>query len=84
MNKSLFKETILSKYLVPLSVTILAAMLLGSVAIAEGLQVFKGTFQDGAVMKWVCPPGAAGTIPFQFTTPDGGVYEAAVKCGEPV
>jgi hypothetical protein len=70
----------LSKYLV-----ILAAMLLGSVAIAEGsLQIFKGTFQDGAVMKWVCPPGAAGTIPFQFTTPDGGVYEAAVKCGEAI
>jgi hypothetical protein len=81
----MFKETILSKYLVLKSVTILAVTLLGlGFAIAGDLKVFSGTFQDGAVMKWVCPPGAAGTIPFQFTTPEGGQYSAQVSCGNPV
>jgi hypothetical protein len=77
----MFKETILSKKLfVLLAVTLLG---LGSV-LATDLKVFQGTFQDGAVMRWVCPPGAAGTIPFQFTTPEGGVYSAQISCGNGV
>lgn len=68
----------MSKYL-----ALLAAMLLGlGFAVAGDLKIFSGTFQDGAVMKWVCPPGAAGTIPFQFTTPEGGQYSAQVSCGQ--
>jgi hypothetical protein len=76
----MFKETILSKLFVILAVTLLGL----GFAIAGDLKVFSGTFQDGAVMKWVCPPGAAGTIPFQFTTPEGGQYSAQISCGNGV
>jgi len=63
---------------------IIAALLLPVAAAYASLQVFSGTFSDGSVMKWVCPKGASGTIPFQFTTAEGNVYEAAVHCGEPI
>lgn len=81
----MFKETILSKLFVQVSAAILlVAAAVSLTAYASDLKIFSGTFQDGAVMKWVCPPGAAGTIPFQFTTPEGSQYSAQVSCGQGV
>lgn len=77
----MFKETIVSKLFVKVSAAILLVAAAVGLAYAGDLKVFSGTFTDGAVMKWVCPPGTSGTIPFQFTTPDGSQYTAEVRCG---
>jgi hypothetical protein len=61
---------------------ILVAIFVSSKAFGADPKVFSGKFEDGAEMKWVCQPGAKGVIPFQFTTPEGGQYRAAVACGE--
>ena len=68
-----------------LFVKLTALLLLGAAAfslVAADMKIFSGKFEDGAEMKWACPVGAKGVIPFQFTTPEGGMYRAAVACGE--
>ena len=68
---------------VKLSVT--AALLLPvTAAYSAADHLFVGTFPDGATMKWKCPAGTKGSIPFLFTLPTGESYQASVSCGEPV
>ena len=61
---------------------VIAGIAVANKAFGADPKKFKGQFEDGAEMQWACFPGVKGTIPFQFTTPEGGQYRAAVSCGE--
>ena len=76
----MFKETILSKKLL----ATLAAMLLVTTVIAADIQIFVGSWTDGAKIEWICPKGTNGVVKFRFTQIDGQQYIGELDCGEGV
>lgn len=58
---------------------LLATMCL--VTYAADLQIFVGTWNDGAKMEWACPKGTNGITHFRFTQVDGTQYTGSLDCG---
>ena len=61
--------------------TILFGALLLSLAAYAAVTIFEGEWSDGTKVEWACPKGAAGVVPFQFTTIEGKEYRGVLRCG---